>query len=119
MIVWQDQTDNLGYITTLYEFTQTTVSLPIVNGHTLGHATPGESGEIFYITFGYYNDEDDQSAVTVYLYKAQTDGTTILRESLLADIDGLQVWKFDKHCHLVYISSKATLGLHFARRTQE
>jgi hypothetical protein len=47
------------------------VDLPIDAGYTLGHATAGESGEIFYITFEVNtNTADNQSVVVVYLYKA-------------------------------------------------
>ena len=62
MIAWQDQTTDAGYITTLKESTQTSVSLPIDSGHWLGCATAGDSGEIFYITFEKNTNRDDKES---------------------------------------------------------
>ena len=60
LVVWQDQLTDKGYITTLFDNSQTTVELKIDSGFTLGAATKGEDGEMFYVTFQRNPTPDDK-----------------------------------------------------------
>lgn len=74
-MVWQDQSSDKGYITKLYETSQTTVELEIDPGYVLGVATKGTAGEIFYVTFQKNPTPDDkESTVKAFLYRASLAG---------------------------------------------
>lgn len=121
-MAWEDQTSGAGFITTLKEFTQKSVNLPIDKGSKLGCAIAGDAGELFYVTFQTNTKKDDKKgSVAVNLYRAKTDGTTITKNKIDSSKEGASVysWEPNDSCALIYEPTKPFLAMHYSRTMQK
>lgn len=118
MVAWEDQESNAGFITTLNEFTSSSVQLTMDKGSKLGCAVEGEPGEFFYVTFETNtNLEAKLDSVDVTMYKAKTDGKVITQSKVDSSKEGLNVysWGNSDSCHLVYEPKRPFLAMHYSR----